>query len=141
MSGHDNVKIDEASLRRGHEQQDLGIRMLFLSLLGLMLFTAIFAVLMIWMWSGLDARQEPRREVSSPLVETDVTPPEPRLETRSGEVLENMNAMRAMQSTTYAWLDRDNGIARIPVSRAMEIIAARGLDSGQGAATPTEEAR
>jgi len=128
MSAHDEVKIDEVSRERGHEQSDLSIRMLFVSLLILAVFTAVFAAAMIWMWGGLDSRLAARQEASSPLVETDITPPEPRLETRSGEVLESMNATRAMQASTYVWLDPENGIARIPVSRAMEIVAERGLD-------------
>ena len=126
MSAH-NGEVSKESLERGHEQSDLGIGMLFGSLLVLMIFTAVFAVLMALMWQGLDGRQAERLRPSSPLVETDVTPPEPRLESRSGEIWEQVRALRALQAETYTWLDRDNGIARIPVERAMEIVAERGL--------------
>ena len=41
---------------------------------------------------------------------------------------------------SYGWVDQKNGIARIPISRAIDIIAARGLPSRPaGAQNPSNE--
>jgi type III secretory pathway lipoprotein EscJ len=42
-------------------------------------------------------------------------------------VRDRIDALREMQETTYTWIDRQGGVARIPVARAMDILAARGL--------------
>ena len=52
--------------------------------------------------------------------------PEPRLEGRSGEDLRALLKTQRDQFESYAWVDRGRGLARIPVSRAMEIVAGRG---------------
>jgi hypothetical protein len=52
--------------------------------------------------------------------------PEPRLEARSGQDLGALLKAQRDQFQSYAWVDRGRGLVRIPVSRAMEIVAARG---------------
>jgi hypothetical protein len=52
--------------------------------------------------------------------------PEPRLEARSGQELGALLKTQRHQFQSYAWVDRGRGLVRIPVSRAMEIVAARG---------------
>jgi hypothetical protein len=63
--------------------------------------------------------------------------PEPRLqpdEVRDFEVfLENQRK----QLEEYAWIDQKSGRVRIPVSRAMELIAERGLPAATATASPT----
>ena len=119
--------VSKASLQRGHEQTDLSIRTLFFGLVMLTVATVLAVWLMAVMFDVLDARQAGRAAPGSPLVENDVTPPEPRLENSPREVRDRIDALREMQETTYTWLDRQAGVARIPVSRAMEILAERGL--------------
>ena len=134
MSGNGS-KVSKVSVERGHEQSDLSIRTLFGGLFVLVVFTALAIGAMTLMWGWLNDLQSDRVRPSSPLVETDITPPTPRLETRSGEVIERTSALRQMQGSSYTWVDREAGIARIPVRRAMEILAARGLpsrDTGEG---------
>jgi len=43
---------------------------------------------------------------------------------------DELRAHRAQEEallTGYGWVDRDNAIARIPIERAMELVARRGL--------------
>lgn len=62
-------------------------------------------------------------------------PPEPRLQRLPARDMQQMLAdeNRAMQQ--YGWVDPDKGIIRIPVSRAMDIIAAKGLPANPQAPT------
>jgi hypothetical protein len=54
-------------------------------------------------------------------------PPEPRLETSPPANLAELRAAEEKALTNYGWVDREKGVARIPIERAMEIIAQRGL--------------
>jgi hypothetical protein len=52
--------------------------------------------------------------------------PEPQVQSNPAGDLQALQAMQREQLEGYAWIDRDHGLARIPVARAMEVIAARG---------------
>lgn len=53
--------------------------------------------------------------------------PQPRLETHNRQVLGALQKAQRAELQDYAWVDRDRGLVRIPVARAMQIVAARGV--------------
>lgn len=60
-------------------------------------------------------------------------PPAPRLQTAPMQDLQAFRRAETEALTTYGWVDRAAGVARIPVDAAMAIIAERGLpDFGGG---------
>ena len=63
------------------------------------------------------------------------TPPAPRLEAQSGQSLEPYRAAEERKLNSYGWVDRQAGIVRMPIDRAMDLVAQRGL-----AARPTPTA-
>ena len=60
--------------------------------------------------------------------------PEPRLETRNGQDLDALQKRQRGQD--YVWRDRERGLVRIPLARAMEIIASRGAGAYDQLETP-----
>lgn len=54
-------------------------------------------------------------------------PPEPRLRPDPRADLAAMRAAEEKVLTTYGWVDREAGVVRIPIERAMEIVAEKGL--------------
>ncbi len=54
-------------------------------------------------------------------------PPEPRLQTREFQDLLQMRAAEEQRLHSYGWVDRTNGVVRIPIERAIELVAQRGL--------------
>ena len=54
-------------------------------------------------------------------------PPEPRLQTDPLLDLQQLRARDAERLSSYAWVDRDAGIVQLPIERAIELLAARGL--------------
>ena len=80
--------------------------------------------------------------------------PQPRLQLTPVRDLEAMRAAENQILTTYGWVDQQKGVVRIPIDRAIELLAARGLparttqppqeqisaptDSGLGAKAPVE---
>lgn len=54
-------------------------------------------------------------------------PPAPRLQVTPRADLAALHAREAEELATAGWVDRAHGVVRIPLRRAMEITAARGL--------------
>jgi hypothetical protein len=52
---------------------------------------------------------------------------EPRLQISPRTDLAELRAAQERQLTTYDWLDKEKQIVRIPIDRAMELLAKRGL--------------
>jgi hypothetical protein len=56
-------------------------------------------------------------------------PPEPRLQSDEIGDLDKLHQNEDAILQSYGWVDRNAGIVRIPVDRALELVAARGLPS------------
>lgn len=54
-------------------------------------------------------------------------PPEPRLQTNGPKDLAAMRAAEQRVLAQYAWVDPDHGIVRIPINRAIDLLARQGL--------------
>lgn len=54
-------------------------------------------------------------------------PPEPRLQTDPPKDLQEMRARENEVLDGYTWIDRKRGIVRIPIDRAIDVLAERGL--------------
>jgi len=84
----------------------------------------------VWLLSaGLKSSRASRDPEPSPLAEVNAPrlPPEPRLQTTPNE---DMGAMRERENTvltSYGPVDRATNTARIPIDRAIEILARTGL--------------
>lgn len=65
-------------------------------------------------------------------------PPEPRLHPQPGHALEEVRSRARRRLESYGWVDREAGLARIPIDAAMAILAERGVwpetAAGEGAA-------
>ena len=54
-------------------------------------------------------------------------PPEPRLQTDPRDDLANLRRAEDEVLQSYAWIDRNAGVVRIPIEQAMKLTAERGL--------------
>ncbi|MFN7951169.1 MAG: hypothetical protein U0610_05555 [bacterium] len=59
--------------------------------------------------------------------------PAPRLEPKIGETLAELRAHERERLGTYEWIDKSGGVVRIPIDRAIEVVASEGLPVRQGA--------
>ena len=58
-------------------------------------------------------------------IERGQLPPEPRLQTTPEPDLKQIRAVEDQILGSYAWVDRARGVVRIPIDRAMDLLAAR----------------
>jgi hypothetical protein len=111
----------------GHESRDTGVKLIALSAAGLSIVVVIVFLLM-WGTFNLLKTDEAKHDVSlSPLAPAYQIPPQPRIEEHPWEQLQQLKARENRELTTYGWQDQKNGIVRIPISRAMDMIAQKGL--------------
>ena len=70
-----------------------------------------------------------RREgaILPPIPTTERKFPAPRLQTHPAEDLASLQAREEKQLTGYGWVDREKGVVRIPIDRAMGLLVERGL--------------
>jgi hypothetical protein len=94
--------------------------------------TAITLVVMGLMWGiavllkGSLARKDPAPPALVEAREVRV-PPGPNLQPNPSADLAAFRAAEETELKTWAWIDREKSVARVPVERALEIVASRGL--------------
>lgn len=114
---------------KGHEVRDVNFGNVML--IGAALLALVFVVMLVTvgilelMSSTPVASKLPASRFAEEM--RDWKPPEPRLESSPASTLAEVRTREDSLLNAYHWMNKDSGIARIPIERAMEIIAARGL--------------
>lgn len=123
----------------GHEERDVHARPIALAVLGLTAVAVAAFVLMYLLFGVFAAMQAKQSAAPSPLAGAYglKEPPEPRLQTKPLRDLHDLRARDAAALHAYAWVDRDAGVVRIPIERAIEVLAARGLPARAAAPKPS----
>jgi hypothetical protein len=96
----------------------------------LLAFTAVTFVLMWWMIQGMENSLASGDSAPSPIPEANLPPesPGPQLQFYPPVAdIERLHAWEDERLESYAWENEEAGVARIPIERAMEIMAERGL--------------
>ncbi|HEX5433771.1 MAG TPA: hypothetical protein VFY05_06005 [Candidatus Angelobacter sp.] len=142
MNNHDmgNPKEQKRPLGStlGFEREDLSPRLIISFLIGLAIFGFFLYFAMRGLLAVADHYTEQHQTAKSPMVATSpetrsVTPsdvekfPEPRLETYEPTEIFGFRAEEEKQLNSYGWVDQKTGAVHIPIERAMDLIAERGL--------------
>jgi hypothetical protein len=110
----------------GHETSDAKVRPLVLFLAFLALGCAGALALMRWTFVAFEGQAAARDEPGHPLAVEQVAPA-PRLQADPPAEYAAFAAEQRRVTSTYGWLDRDAGVVRLPVERALEIVLEEGL--------------
>jgi hypothetical protein len=102
-----------------YERSDADPRLLAALAGGLALFLAAVPLCLLLIYPGAVHRPP------APAPAADI--PGPRLQIEPALDLARLRAAEQAQLAGYGWLDRERGVVRIPIERAMGLIAARGL--------------
>ena len=124
----------------GHEVSDINSKRV--ARVGLALATVIaLALLVTYGLFRYFYRGETRtRPLPSPLSYTREPTPEPRLSIEPGKDLKTLRSEEDAMLKSYGWIDRDKGVVRIPIDRAIELLAERGLPARAAKIEPATEA-
>ena len=113
----------------GHEETDAEVGPLVRFAIFLTVITLVAAALTVGFYKYLDAREQVEKAPRYPLaVGVDrPLPPAPRLQTYPFDAVKGYRQQEARLLDHYAWVDKNAGTVRIPVDRAIELLAAKGL--------------
>ena len=111
----------------GHEADDINPGRVVLVALALAATIVVVLVVSYTIFQYFHVDETRTRPAPSPLSYTREPTPEPRLEVKPGEELKTVRAQEDAILKSYGWVDPDKGIVHIPIDRAIEIVAERGL--------------
>jgi hypothetical protein len=135
----DNNHIDGRSQENDFEREDLAPRPILLFLLSLAAGCVLVYFVLRGMYSYLDSYENHHQPVQNPLVQPAkadtrvVLPgevvqfPQPRLETDERREINDFREREEQTLNSYGWLDQSAGVVHIPIDRAMQLVAQRGL--------------
>ncbi len=110
----------------GYERSDASVRPVIQFTVVLTLGLGLVIALMVVLFETLD-RIESRAEAAAHPMAIEAEPPPPRLQTSNAIDLAGHRSREAELLGRYAWVDRANGTVRIPIERALDLVAERGL--------------
>jgi hypothetical protein len=111
-----------------HEESDVNVRAILATGAGLLVIGAIIH-LGLALLMGAFTRTAERTPRAFPLTaeEQPAQPPEPRLQTNPRQDLRALRAREDNMLHSYGWIDRNAGVAHIPIEDAMKLTVQRGL--------------
>lgn len=154
MHTNPNDPVHDPNEHPGYEQSDVSVRPILVFIVSLAVFVGVFFVFCFGMGkvinSGIERHDGPQNQwnqiasatpngkiqnmTSNPAMEQqqlqELTQrfPTPRLQTDDGnQDLADLHAREDLLLEHYSWVDAPGGKVRIPIERAMELIAQRGL--------------
>ena len=127
MSDHSSV---------GHERTDVRVGPLAGFLVLLALGCAAALALMAWLFGVFNAQAQARDLPGHPLAPEHELPSGPQLQPDPPGAMRAFAAEQQRALQTPAWLDRDAGVVRLPVERALELVLDEGLPVREGGSPP-----
>lgn len=126
------------------EREDLSSKSVFAFLAGLAVMLVLCSFLVAGIYHYLDAQEKAHQPVQNPLLpaasadtrslnygkteeQIKTTFPEPRLESTERTEINDFRMREEKTLNSYGWVDEKAGTVRIPIERAMQLVAERGL--------------
>jgi hypothetical protein len=121
-----------------HEQTDVDVWAIGRFVIALIAVVAVCMVLLFGAFHYLQTNSGGVPKVANEHVNPGKLPPNPRLEIAPVQELQQIRDAEQKALDSYGWVDRKNGVVRIPVSRAIDLLAQRGLPSRASAPASVE---
>jgi hypothetical protein len=118
-----------------HEESDVNVGAIVRYGVGLVVVAAVVH-LFLWWLLGVYERQNDRAQTQVyPMAagQRDRLPPSPRFQENPQEELQELRAKQKALLEGYGWVNKEAGVARIPIEDAMKIVVERGLPVREGA--------
>jgi hypothetical protein len=126
----------------GHETRDVDLTGAYRFLIVMVVFLAIVFAGIWFTYVKWRSDAAASQTAASPVAarDGDRLPPLPRLQTTPYADLKTFRASEDEVLHGYAWVDRQQGIVRIPIERAIALIAERGLPAPPAAPAAADAA-
>ncbi len=121
------LDIDEPNQQwSGHQGSEINLRMVTWTAIGLVISVSVVCLTVGGLFS-LFKSQYPSESPPSGITTTNRLPPAPRLQTNPTADLQQFLQAENAKLNSYEWIDKSAGVIRIPIDRAMDLLAQRGL--------------
>ena len=135
---NEEIKHRERNPELEFEHQDMSPSGVYAFLTGLAVAGIVIYFVLWGLYHYMDAYQRTHQPPQNPLVQTEadtrhVQPeamqkfPQPRLEKNERTEINDFLLKEEQTLDSYGWVDEKAGVVRIPIDRAMQLIAQRGL--------------
>jgi len=122
-----------------HESTDVNVRGVVLATSVLIVVTLLAMGLAGALFGYLN-REAEQAQGRSPMATTEVQlPPPPVIQHHPEDDLRQMQEEQARILNGYRWVNKDGGVARIPIDRAMKVLLERGLLTPKPPAEPAAQ--
>jgi hypothetical protein len=118
----------------GYERSDASPRGLLYFLLILSAILAATALSLIWLFKYFQKAENPGSFIAAPFAGAQPLPPPPRIQSNPGADMQSYWQSQQNLLNSYGWIDRQNGVVRMPIDRAMELLLERGLPTRSASA-------
>lgn len=112
---------------RDYADRDIPVGKIMVAGLYITIFTILTFVGIRFLFMHLDRSHDQAQQAVTAYATPRVLPPAPRLQVDEPRTWQQQLAIEKAQTEEYAWVDQAAGVVRIPVERAMEIMAQKGL--------------
>jgi hypothetical protein len=126
MDGHlPHSSLSKSSV--GHESRDADIRPILLTGFGLALCVVVVGLIVYGTFRYLATHPATSVQPNPMAVFDSQIPPAPRIEEHPAIEIQQLLAEEEQTLSTYGWMDKNKGVVRIPIDRAMELQLRRGF--------------
>jgi hypothetical protein len=124
----DEQPANAENSKRGYETRDASIPAIVKFAVGLFVSIAV-SMVVAWLVFNYFAAHQSLGPPASPFENTRELPPAsvPRLQVEAPEDLHQYLKQQDEVLHSYGWVDQKDGVARIPIDRAMDLLIQRGL--------------
>lgn len=122
LRDQDNVEVI-------HEESDVNVSAIIRYGVGLIVIAAVVHVFLWWLLGVYEGQHERAQTQAYPMAagQQNRLPPAPRFQENPQEELQELRARQKALLEGYGWVNKEAGVARIPIEEAMKMIVARGL--------------
>lgn len=110
----------------GHETREVSVQFIVTSLFALLIGVFLTCLLVVGIFQFFHHTYLPD---ATTLANPQQLPPEPRVEEHPWQQIQDLRAHEDHVLSTYAVIDKSQGTVRIPVDRAIDMLAQKGLPS------------
>lgn len=118
-----------------HEESDVNVGAIIRYGIGLLAVAVVIHVFLWWLLGSYERRLDRAQTQVYPMAagQQDRLPPSPRFQRNPQEDLQELRAKQGALLEGYGWVNKEAGVARIPIEEAMKIVVERGLPAREAA--------
>jgi len=111
----------------GHQEDRVDVRAIALFGTGLVIVILV-VLIVLWLFMARFSAIDRERQEARPLLFEDTSGqyPEPRLQPSPRLQMDELRRRDQQRLETYGWVDREDGIVRIPIERAIDLVSEPG---------------